>query len=270
MDHAVVAGVPASQIGWACKCGSVLKFDNENAQCEYCSSKYGLENGHFDPKRRELKMERTSAEKVPMLDLRLEFEYMRDDIESAIGKCMDHQKWILRPEVGELEANVARYLGAEHCAGCPPGTEALGLSLRALAIKTKGKEYFSRDDEIITTPFTFTATGDAILRSGATPVFVDIDPLTYNIDANNIKSYMSVNRSKVVGIMPVHLYGHSCDIGQYNNIAGEYGIFVIEDVAQAFGGQWKGRKLGSVGTAGAFSFVPSKNLGGFWDGWDGG
>lgn len=211
-------------------------------------------------------METISAEKIPMLDLRLEFEYMKDDIESAIGKCMEHQKWILGPEVAELEANVAGYLGVKHCAGVSSGTEALVLSLRALAIKTKGTEYFTRDDRIITTPFTFTATGDAILRSGATPVFVDIDPLTYNMDVNNIKSYVGANRSKVVGIMPVHLYGHSCDMDNIMTLADENGLFVIEDVAQAFGGQWKGLKLGSVGNAGAYSFFPSKNLGGFGDG----
>lgn len=207
-----------------------------------------------------------SAEKIPMLDLRLEFEYMREDIESAVNRCMGHQKWILGPEVAELEANVAGYLGVKHCVGVSSGTEALVLSLRALAIKTKGTEYFSKDDLIITTPFTFTATGDAILRAGATPVFVDIDPLTYNLDVNKIRSCISANRPKVVGVLPVHLYGHSCDMDDIMSIAEENGIFVLEDVAQAFGGQWKGRRLGSIGNAGAYSFFPSKNLGGFGDG----
>lgn len=99
-----------------------------------------------------------------------------------LKKCLDHQKWILGPEVKELEDTIAKFLGVKHCIGASSGTEALVLSLRALAIKLKGQEYFDETDEIITTPFTFTATGDAILRAGATPIFVDIDPATYNIN----------------------------------------------------------------------------------------
>ena len=127
---------------------------------------------------------------IPMLDLRLEYEYMKKDIDAAISRCLDHQKWILGPEVGELERKIAEYIGVKHCVGISSGTDALVLALRALAIKTKGKEYFDREDEIITTPFTFTATGDAILRAGATPVFVDINPDTYNIDPHGIKEYL--------------------------------------------------------------------------------
>ncbi len=201
-----------------------------------------------------------------MLDLRLEYEYMKEDIDSALAKCLTHQKWIFGPEVAELEERIAEYLGVEHCVGVSSGTEALVLSLRALAFKTKGEEFFTRDDEIITSPFTFTATGDAILRAGATPVFVDIDPLTYNIDVNKLKSYLTANSAKVVGILPVHLYGQACDMKEVMRMADEYGLFVLEDVAQAFGGKWSGMKLGSFGNAGAFSFFPSKNLGGFGDG----
>ncbi|MBI4685884.1 MAG: DegT/DnrJ/EryC1/StrS family aminotransferase [Nitrospirae bacterium] len=209
---------------------------------------------------------------IPMLDLRAEYEYMRDDIDAAITKCLEHQKWILGPEVKELEEKIAGYLGVKHCICISSGTDALVLSLRALAIKTKGQEYFDKTDEIITTPFTFTATGDAILRSGATPVFVDIDPATYNIDPIKIKKYLTQNSkletpdSKVVGIIPVHLYGQSCQMDELKAIAKEYNLFVVEDVAQAFGGIWKGKKLGSIGNTGAFSFFPSKNLGGFGDG----
>ncbi|MEW6602694.1 MAG: DegT/DnrJ/EryC1/StrS family aminotransferase, partial [Nitrospirota bacterium] len=109
---------------------------------------------------------------IPMLDLRLEYEYMKGDIDSAIAKCLEHQQWILGPEVKELEAKIAGYLGVKHCIGTSSGTEALLLALRSLSISLKGREYFDKTDEIITTPFTFTATGDAILRSGATPVFI--------------------------------------------------------------------------------------------------
>jgi dTDP-4-amino-4,6-dideoxygalactose transaminase len=202
---------------------------------------------------------------IPMLDLKLEYEYMKEDIDSAIQGCLEHQRWILGPEVKELEDKTAEYLGVNHCVGVSSGTDALVLSLRALAIKLKGREYFSKDDEIITTPFTFTATGDAILRSGATPVFVDIDQVTYNVDVNKIKEYLA-STSNVAGIIPVHLYGQACNMDKIMEIAKEHNLFVLEDVAQAFGGMWKGKKLGSIGCAGTFSFFPSKNLGGFGDG----
>ena len=119
---------------------------------------------------------------VPLLDLGREYEYMKAGIDAAIRTCLDHQHWILGPEVGRFEKAAAGYLGVAHCIGASSGTDALVLGLRALAIKTKGKEYFDRTDAVITTPFTFTATGDAILRAGATPLFVDIDPATFNID----------------------------------------------------------------------------------------
>jgi UDP-2-acetamido-2-deoxy-ribo-hexuluronate aminotransferase len=207
---------------------------------------------------------------IPMLDLRLEYEYMKEDIDSAIKRCLEHQKWILGPEVKELEDKVAEYIGVKHCVGVSSGTDALVLSLRALAIKLKGEEYFDRGDKIITTPFTFTATGDAILRAGATPVFIDIDPITYNIDPLEMESFLNSAihnpQSTVRGILPVHLYGQSCNMDEIMAIAKECNIFVLEDVAQGFGGSWKGQKLGSIGTIGAFSFFPSKNLGGFGDG----
>jgi len=202
-----------------------------------------------------------------MLDLKREYEYMKTDIDAAISRCLDHQQWILGPEVKVLEEKVADYIGVKHCIGVSSGTDALMLSLRALAIKLKEQEYFDRSDKIITTSFTFTATGDAILRAGATPVFIDIDPTTYNIDPKGARDYLTSSlTSKVVGIIPVHLYGQPCQMGEITEIAREYNLFVLEDVAQAFGGTWKGRKLGSIGTMGAFSFFPSKNLGGFGDG----
>lgn len=204
---------------------------------------------------------------IPMLDLKREYEYMKKDIDSAIRRCLEHQKWIFGPEIKELEQKIAYFLGVKYSIGVSSGTEALVISLRSLAIKLKAKEYFDREDEIITTPFTFTATGDAILRAGATPVFVDIDHQTYNIDGEKIKEYLtSARSSRVVGIIPVHLYGQACDMDKINRIAEEYNLFVVEDVAQAFGGMWKGKRLGSIGTVGAFSFFPSKNLGGFGDG----
>ena len=203
---------------------------------------------------------------IPMLDLHAEYEYMKPAIDNAIQTCLKHQMWILGPEVKALEGALATYLGVKHCIGVSSGTEALVLSLRAQAIVRKDREYFERGDLVITTPFTFTATGDAILRSGATPVFVDIDPVTYNLDPAGIRSCIKEHGAKVVGIVPVHLYGQSCDMDAIMNIATEHKLFVLEDVAQAFGAAWRGTKLGAVGTLGAFSFFPSKNLGGFGDG----
>lgn len=204
---------------------------------------------------------------ISMLDLRLEYEYMKEDIDSCIRKCLEHQRWILGPEVKELETAIAGYLGVDNCIGTASGTDALTISLRALAIKLKGREYFDTADEIITTSFTFTATGEAILRAGATPVFVDIEPDTFNIDTCKIRRYLAeCDHNKVVGIVPVHLYGQSANMDQITEIAQEYNLFVLEDAAQAFGGKWRDKKLGSIGEAGAFSFFPSKNLGGFGDG----
>ncbi|MEM3112418.1 MAG: DegT/DnrJ/EryC1/StrS family aminotransferase [Candidatus Anstonellales archaeon] len=203
---------------------------------------------------------------IPMLDLKEEYRYMLEEIDHAVLKNIADTKYILGPEVKLLEDKVREYLGVTHCIGCSSGTDALVLSLRALAIKLKGKEYFDREDEIITTPFTFTATGDAILRAGATPVFVDIDINTYNINPSKIREYLATSGKNVVGIIPVHLYGQSCQMDEIMDIAKEYNLFVVEDVAQAFGGKWRDKKLGSIGAAGCFSFFPSKNLGGFGDG----
>jgi dTDP-4-amino-4,6-dideoxygalactose transaminase len=215
----------------------------------------------------------TDKMSVSMLDLSREYRYMKKDIDLAIEKCLAHQKWILGPEVRALENAVTDYLDARHAIGASSGTDALVLSLRALAIKLRGHEYFDKSDQIITTPFTFTATGDAILRAGATPVFVDIDHQTYNIDPRRVCDYLVQhlqqrlnNPTNVVGILPVHLYGQPCEMDEIMSIAAEHNLFVVEDCAQAFGASWNKQKLGSIGTCGAFSFFPSKNLGGFGDG----
>lgn len=204
--------------------------------------------------------------RVPMLNLRAEYELMRDEIDQAIQTCLEHQRWILGPEVKALEGQIASLLGAEHCVGVASGTDALVLALRSLALARTGQEYFPESAEIITTAFTFVATGDAILRAHAKPVFVDIDPATFNIDVQQAREYLRRNGSRVVGIAPVHLYGRACPMDQITALASEYGLFVLEDTAQAFGASFDGRRLASIGDAGALSFFPSKNLGGFGDG----
>lgn len=202
---------------------------------------------------------------VPMLDLKREYEYMKAEIDAAFSACLQHQQWILGPQVKELESRVGQYLKTRHCIGVSSGTEALVISLRALALKLKNREFFDKADQIITTPFTFVATASSILRSGATPVFVDIDPRTFNIDPDKLREYLKDNASKVVGILPVHLYGQACSMDAILDIAKKHNLFVLEDSCQAFGARWKGQLLGSLGDAAAFSFFPSKNLGGFGD-----
>jgi UDP-2-acetamido-2-deoxy-ribo-hexuluronate aminotransferase len=209
---------------------------------------------------------------IPMLNLKREYVFMKKAIDAAVRRCMDHQRWISGPEIERLEKVVADFLGVAFCIGVSSGTDALVLALRALATQKKGKEYFDREDIIITTPFTFTATGDAILRSGATPCFVDIDPHTYNLDPARVReclSHLSSSTSQslsAVGIIPVHLYGQSCPMDAIMELARQHDLFILEDTAQAFGASWKNKKLGSMGTAGALSFFPSKNLGCFGDG----
>src|SRR3989338_7130993 len=146
---------------------------------------------------------------IPMLDLSLQYRHMERDIDRALKNCLRHQQWILGPEVKKLEEKIAKYLGVNSCIGTSSGTESLVIALRALSLQRFNSEYFTRGQKVITTPLTFTATGDAILRSGATPVFVDIDPKTFNIDPQKILEYLKKNPKGIVGIIQVHLYGRS-------------------------------------------------------------
>jgi len=200
---------------------------------------------------------------IPLLDLNREYLAYKEELDKALLETASKANYILGPDVKKLEEEVSRYLGTEHCLGVASGTDALVIALRTLAIKLKGKEYFSFEDEIITTPFTFTATGGSILRSGATPVFVDIDPASFNLDPKKVAGAVT---PKTVGLVPVHLYGQSCAMDELNALADKHNLFVLEDVAQAFGAEYRVKKLGSIGDIGAFSFFPSKNLGAFGDG----
>ncbi len=200
---------------------------------------------------------------VPLLDLPRQQAELSAEIDEALKRVTSGASYILGPEVKMLEQQLGAYLGGVHCTGVASGTDALVIALRALAIVRTGKEYFCPDDEIIVPSFTFTATGEAVIHAGATPVFVDIDPVTYNIKPEEAAAAMT---SRTVGLVPVHLFGNPCPMDAIMDLARRHDLFVLEDAAQSFGASFGAAKLGAVGTAGAFSFFPSKNLGGFGDG----
>ncbi|CAN5602881.1 DegT/DnrJ/EryC1/StrS family aminotransferase [soil metagenome] len=192
---------------------------------------------------------------VPALDLKGQYQSIRDEIDGVLRAVVESQYFVLGPEVSGLEAEVARYCEAEHGIGCASGTDALLLPLMAWGI--------GPGDEVITTPYTFFATAGSIWRLGARPVFVDIDPVTYNLDPDRIASAIT---PRTRAIIPVHLYGQSADMDPILELADRHGLKILEDAAQAIGASYKGRRVGSIGHASAFSFYPSKNLGGFGDG----
>jgi dTDP-4-amino-4,6-dideoxygalactose transaminase len=192
---------------------------------------------------------------VPLLDLQGQYQELREELLAAVTRVFDSQRFVLGDEGRRLETEIAKYCDTEFAIGCASGSDALLLALMALDIKA--------DDEVITTPFTFFATGSAITRLGARPVFVDIDPLTYNIDAEAVARAIS---PRTKAIMPVHLYGQCADMDALLQVAKQRQIPVVEDAAQALGAEVNGRRAGSLGSIGCFSFYPSKNLGGAGDG----
>jgi len=200
---------------------------------------------------------------IPILDLKKEYKVLKESIDKHIKDCFSSQEWVLGKKVTQFEKEVSKYLKVKQAIGVASGTDALIISLSALAQTFRKKPYFDKKDEIITTPFTFIATVESIIRSGATPVLVDIDPDTFNISPQAVKKAVNKN---TVGIIPVHLYGLSCYMGEILKIARENKLFVVEDSAQSFGGTYCEKKLGTLGDCGAFSFFPSKNLGGWGDG----
>lgn len=200
-------------------------------------------------------MEGRVKDRIPILDLTPEVEELWDDLMAAIARVLRSGQFILGPEVEAFEREVAEYLGVKHAIGVNSGTDALVIGLRALGV--------GPGDEVITTPFTFFATAEAISLVGATPVFVDIDPRTFNINPELIPPAIT---PRTKAILPVHLYGRPAEMDSILAIAEEYGLKVLEDCAQAFGATYRGKKVGTLGHAGAFSFFPSKNLGAYGDG----
>jgi dTDP-4-amino-4,6-dideoxygalactose transaminase len=192
---------------------------------------------------------------IPMVDLKKQFNDIRGEVCEVITEVLESSQYILGPRVAELEEKIAGYHGVEQAVGVASGTDALHLAIEALGI--------GEGDEVITTPFTFFATAEAILYTGATPVFVDIKPDTMNIDPSRIEERIT-KRTKA--ILPVHLFGHPADMDAVCSIADRHGLNVIEDCAQSFGAELHGKKAGSFGDAGCFSFYPSKNLGACGDG----
>jgi dTDP-4-amino-4,6-dideoxygalactose transaminase len=193
---------------------------------------------------------------VPLLDLKAHHKPLRKELLAALEQVLDQNNFILGNEVGELEEKIAAYCQVRFGVGVSSGTDALLAALMALGIKS--------GDEVITTPLTFFATVGVIVRLGARPVFVDIDPVTYNLDPSRLEAAIS---PRTRAIMPVHLYGQCADMNPILEIATRRGLAVVEDAAQAIGSEYRdGRRAGSMGVAGCFSFFPSKNLGGLGDG----
>lgn len=193
--------------------------------------------------------------RVPLLDLHAQYEGLRDALRAAIDRVMDSQQFILGSEVKALEDEIALYSQATHAVGCASGSDALLLALMALGVKA--------GDEIITTPYSFFATAGSIARLGARPVFVDIDPGTYNIDVARIEDVIT---DRTRAIMPVHLFGQCAEMDALLELSARHNIPIIEDAAQAIGAEDNGRRAGSFGAVSCFSFYPSKNLGGAGDG----
>jgi len=191
----------------------------------------------------------------PFLDLKAQYRSLKSDINAAIQRVMDSQHFILGPEVEALEKEIASYVETQHGIACASGSDALLLALMALGI--------GPGDEVVTTSFTFVATGGAVARLRARPVFVDIEPTTYNIDPQKLSTAIS---SKTKAIIPVHLFGMTGDMDAIMQIANAQSIAVIEDAAQAISAKYAGKPAGSIGLCGCFSFFPSKNLGGAGDG----
>jgi dTDP-4-amino-4,6-dideoxygalactose transaminase len=192
---------------------------------------------------------------IPMVDLKTQFQDIREEVFQVMAEVLESSQYILGPRVRELEQRIAEYHGVSEAIGVASGTDALHLSFESLGL--------GEGDEVITTPFTFFATAEAILYTGATPVFVDISPDTMNIDPAGIEAKIT---EKTKALLPVHIFGHPAEMDTIMEIAARHDLPVIEDCAQSFGAECRGRKAGSFGNTGCFSFYPSKNLGAFGDG----
>jgi dTDP-4-amino-4,6-dideoxygalactose transaminase len=196
-----------------------------------------------------------AAMTVPLLDLKAQYADIKAEMDSAVHRVLDSTRFIGGPEVSGLEEEVARYSQSAHAIACASGTDALLLSLRALDI--------GPGDEVVTSAYSFFASAGVIANVGATPVFVDIDPTTYNMDPHRLEAAITPRTKAVIA---VHLYGQCCDLTAVHAVCEKRKVWLIEDAAQAIGSEWEGKRAGSIGHFGCFSFFPSKNLGAAGDG----
>ncbi len=194
--------------------------------------------------------------RIPQLDLSRQYDSLRDEILAVLERVCASQQFILGAEVGALEQEISRFLGARETVGCSSGTEALWLALVACGVQA--------GDTVITTPFSFFASVSAIVRAGARPVFVDVDPKTLNLSPELLEKCLA-EAATVRAALPVHLYGQCADMQGLEQLCETYKVALIEDAAQAFGAAWQGRKAGTWGDAAAFSFYPTKNLSAYGD-----
>lgn len=192
---------------------------------------------------------------IPMVDLKTQYQQLREQIDQAVLGVLEDSRYILGPNVSAFEQEAAAFLGAPHAVGCASGTDALHLAVLAAGIQP--------GDEVITTPFTFIATAEAICYAGATPVFVDVDPKSFNIVPELIEKAITPRTKAVI---PVHLFGQPADMDAISEICTRYNLILIEDCAQSFGADVQGAMTGSIGAFGCYSFFPSKNLGCYGDG----
>ena len=193
--------------------------------------------------------------KIPLLDLQAQYRAIQPDVEAAVAAVFAAQSFILGPHVQAFEQAIAAYSGVAHACGVSSGTDALLMALMA--------EGIGAGDEVITTPYTFFATAGSIARLGARPVFVDIDPVSFNLDPRQIEGRIT---ARTRALLPVHLYGRMAEMEPILALAAQHGLAVIEDACQAIGAEYRGRRAGALGAYGCFSFFPSKNLGGAGDG----
>lgn len=192
---------------------------------------------------------------IPILNLTRQYEQLKTSIDEALIRVAASGHYILGPEVKAFEEEMAHYLGVKHVIGCANGTDALFLALKALKI--------GAGDEVITTPFSYMATSESIVRAGAKPVFVDIEPDTMNMDVSLLEAALT---PKTKAVLPVHIFGQAANMDEITRFARQHNLAIVEDCAQAIGSEYKGKKVGGIGEVGCFSFFPSKNLGAFGDG----
>jgi dTDP-4-amino-4,6-dideoxygalactose transaminase/acetyltransferase-like isoleucine patch superfamily enzyme len=252
---ALVMGVPARLAGFVCKCGERLQGTGAVA-CGACATAYLIDDQRCQPRELDARG-RDQAEQtaIPLLDLQAQNHALLPAYRAAFERVMQSGHFIMGPEVEALEAELCARFGFKHALTVSSGTDALLLALMALGI--------GPGDEIVTSAFSFFATAGCVARLGARPVFVDIDPDTFNLDAGKLERAIT---PRTKAILPVHLFGQSADMTAIMRCAEAHGLQVIEDAAQSLGASWSGQQVGTFGAFGCFSFFPSKNLGGFGDG----